>query len=135
MLGIIGRKIGMISIYSVEGKVMLCIVIEVGFCVVMQVKIQDKDGYEVVQFGFGECKEKNILNVLRGYFKKVNIMLKLKLVEFKGFEVVFNFGDIVNVDFFEEGEFVGVIGIFKGKGFQGVVKCYGFGGVGQFIYG
>ncbi len=130
MPGIIGRKIGMTSIFSVEGKATPCTVIEAGPCVVTQVKTQDRDGYEAVQLGFGERKEKNTPNALKGHFKKAKTTPKSKLVEFKGFDGL-NLGDVVNVDIFEEGEYVGVVGTSKGKGFQGVVKRHGFGGVGQ----
>jgi large subunit ribosomal protein L3 len=134
MPGIIGRKIGMTSIYSVEGKATPCTVIEAGPCVVTQVKTQDKDGYEAIQLGFGERKEKNTPNALKGHFKKAKTSPKSKLVEFKGFEGL-NLGDIVNANIFEEGDFVGVAGTSKGKGFQGVVKRHGFGGVGQATHG
>lgn len=134
MPGIIGRKIGMTSIYSAEGKAMPCTVIEAGPCVVTQVKTQDRDGYEAVQLGFGVRKEKNTPNALKGHFKKANTDAKSKLVEFKGFENL-NLGDIVNIDIFEEGEYVDVVGTSKGKGFQGVVKRHGFGGVGQSTHG
>lgn len=134
MPGIIGRKIGMTSIYSVEGKATPCTVIEAGPCVVTQVKTQDKDGYEAIQLGFGERKEKNTPNALKGHFKKAKTSPKSKLVEFKGFEGI-NLGDIVNVNIFEEGDFVGVADTSKGKGFQGVVKRHGFGGVGQATHG
>jgi len=134
MPGIIGRKIGMTSIYSAEGKSLPCTVIEAGPCVVTQIKTQDRDGYEAVQLGFGEKKEKNTPNALKGHFKKANTSPKSKLVEFKGFDQV-SLGDTVLVDMFEEGEFVDVIGTSKGKGFQGVVRRHGFGGVGQATHG
>lgn len=135
MPGIIGRKIGMTSVYSAEGKATPCTVIEAGPCVVTQVKTQEKDGYEAVQLGFGERREKNTPNALKGHFKKANTTPKSKLVEFKGFETALNLGDIVNVALFEEGEYVGVAGTSKGKGFQGVVKRHNFGGVGQSTHG
>jgi large subunit ribosomal protein L3 len=134
MPGIIGRKIGMTSIYSAEGKAMPCTVIEAGPCVVTQVKTQDRDGYDAVQLGFGERKEKNTPNALKGHFKKANTEPKSKLVEFDGFDGL-SLGDTVSVDIFEEGEFVFVSGVSKGKGFQGVVKRHGFGGVGQSTHG
>ncbi len=134
MPGIIGRKIGMTSIYSAEGKATPCTVIEAGPCVVTQVKTQDRDGYEAIQLGFGERKERNTPNALKGHFKKANTTPKSKLVEFKGFDGL-NLGDVVNVEIFEEGEFVGVAGTSKGKGFQGVVKRHNFGGVGQSTHG
>ena len=134
MPGIIGRKVGMTSIYSAEGKAMPCTVIEAGPCVVTQVKTQDRDGYEAVQLGFGDRKEKNTPNALKGHFKKANTAPKAKLVEFKGFDNV-NLGDLVDVNLFEEGEFVSVVGTSKGKGFQGVVRRHGFAGVGQATHG
>jgi len=134
MPGIIGRKIGMTSIYSAEGKAMPCTVIEAGPCVVTQVKTQDRDGYEAVQLGFGVRKEKNTPNSLKGHFKKAKTDVKSKLVEFKGFNDL-NLGDQVDISIFEEGEFVDVVGTSKGKGFQGVVKRHGFGGVGQATHG
>jgi large subunit ribosomal protein L3 len=134
MPGIIGRKVGMTSIYSAEGKSLPCTVIEAGPCVVTQIKTQDRDGYEAVQLGFGNRKEKNTPNALKGHFKKANTSPKAKLVEFKGFESV-NVGDTVDVSIFEEGEYIDVIGTSKGKGFQGVVRRHGFGGVGQSTHG
>lgn len=134
MPGIIGKKIGMTSIYSAEGKATPCTVIEAGPCVVTQVKTQDRDGYEAIQLGFGERKEKNTPNALKGHFKKANTTPKSKLVEFKGFDNL-NLGDVVNVEIFEEGEYVNIVGTSKGKGFQGVVKRHNFGGVGQATHG
>ena len=134
MPGIIGRKVGMTSIYSAEGKAMPCTVIEAGPCVVTQVKTQDRDGYEATQLGFGDRKEKNTPNALKGHFKKANTSPKSKLVEFKGFENL-NLGDTVDVNIFEEGEYVSVVGTSKGKGLQGVVRRHGFGGVGQATHG
>jgi len=134
MPGIIGRKVGMTSVYSAEGKAMPCTVIEAGPCVVTQIKTQDRDGYEAVQLGFGDRKEKNTPNAMKGHFKKAKTDPKSNLAEFKGFEDI-NLGDVVNVDIFEEGEFVDVAGTSKGKGFQGVVKRHGFAGVGQATHG
>lgn len=134
MPGIIGRKIGMTSVYSAEGKATPCTVIEAGPCVVTQVKTQDRDGYEAIQLGFGDRKDKNTPNALKGHFKKANTTPKSRLVEFKGFDGL-NLGDTVDVSLFEEGEYVGVVGTSKGKGFQGVVKRHGFGGVGQATHG
>ena len=124
----------MTSIYSAEGKAMPCTVIEAGPCVVTQIKTQDRDGYDAVQLGYGERKEKNTPNAMKGHFKKSNTEPKAKLVEFSGFEDL-NLGDTVQVDIFEEGEFVAVAGTSKGKGFQGVVKRHNFGGVGQATHG
>jgi large subunit ribosomal protein L3 len=134
MSGIIGRKIGMTSIYSAEGKSLPCTLVEAGPCVVTQVKTIDRDGYDAVQLGFGNRKEKNTPNALKGHFKKANTTPKSKLVEFKGFESC-NAGDEINVSIFEEGEFVDVTGTSKGKGFQGVVRRHNFGGVGQSTHG
>ncbi|MBM3453774.1 MAG: 50S ribosomal protein L3 [Bacteroidetes bacterium] len=134
MPGIIGRKVGMTSIYSAEGKALPCTVIEAGPCVVTQIKTQERDGYASVQLGFGERKEKNTPNALKGHFKKANTAPKSKLFEFKGFDAL-NLGDVVDATIFEEGEFVDVIGTSKGKGFQGVVRRHGFGGVGQSTHG
>ena len=130
MPGIIGRKVGMTSIYSAEGKSLPCTVIEAGPCVVTQIKTQDRDGYEAVQLGFGDRKDKNTPNALKGHFKKAKTDPKSKLVEFKGFDEL-NLGDTVDATIFEEGEYVAVVGTSKGKGFQGVVKRHNFGGVGQ----
>ena len=134
MPGIIGRKVGMTSIYSAEGKSLPCTVIEAGPCVVTQVKTQDRDGYEAVQLGFGEKKEKNTPNAMKGHFKKASTTPKAKLVEFKGFDNV-TIGDKIDVAIFAEGEFVDVVGTTKGKGFQGVVRRHGFAGVGQATHG
>ena len=134
MPGLIGRKVGMTSIYSAEGKATPCTVIEAGPCVVTQLKTVDRDGYEAVQLGFGERKEKNTPNALKGHFNKANTTPKRKLVEFDGFDGL-NIGDAVGVDIFSEGEFVNISGTSKGKGFQGVVKRHGFGGVGQATHG
>jgi large subunit ribosomal protein L3 len=134
MPGIIGRKVGMTSVYSAEGKATPCTVIEAGPCVVTQVKTADRDGYSAVQLGFGERKEKNTPNALKGHFKKANTTPKSDLVEFDGFEDS-ELGATIDVSIFEEGEFVSVSGTSKGKGFQGVVKRHGFGGVGQSTHG
>jgi len=134
MPGIIGRKVGMTSIYSVDGKAMPCTVIEAGPCVVTQVKTQDRDGYDAVQLGFGVRKEKNTPNALKGHFKKASTDPKSKLAEFKGFENL-SLGDTVDATIFAEGEFVSVVGTSKGKGFQGVVKRHNFAGVGQATHG
>ncbi len=134
MPGIIGRKVGMTSIYSAEGKSLPCTVIEAGPCVVTQVKTQDRDGYEAVQLGFGEKKEKNTPNAMKGHFKNASTTPKAKLVEFKSFDNV-TIGDKIDVAIFAEGDFVDVVGTTKGKGFQGVVRRHGFAGVGQATHG
>lgn len=134
MPGIIGKKVGMTSIYSAEGKALPCTIIEAGPCVVTQVKTTEKDGYESVQLGYGVRKEKNTPKALLGHFKKANTTPKMKLVEFSGFANL-STGDEVKVDLFEEGEYVDVSGTSKGKGFQGVVRRHNFGGVGQATHG
>ena len=134
MPGIIGKKIGMTSIFSAEGKALPCTMIEAGPCVVTQIKTQDRDGYEAVQLGFGSKKQKNTPNALKGHFKKAQTEPQAELVEFKNFEDL-NLGDVVNVEIFEEGEYVDVVGTSKGKGFQGVVKRHNFAGVGQATHG
>jgi large subunit ribosomal protein L3 len=134
MPGIIGKKVGMTSIYSAEGKALPCTIIEAGPCVVTQVKTTEKDGYESVQLGFGIRKEKNTPKALLGHFKKANTAPKMKLVEFSGFQDLV-LGDEVSATLFEEGDFVDVNGTSKGKGFQGVVRRHNFGGVGQATHG
>ena len=134
MAGIIGKKIGMTSVYSAEGKNLPCTIIEAGPCVVTQIKTQEKDGYESVQLGFDDKKEKNTPKAMLGHFSKAKTTPKRKIVEFKGLNDV-NLGDSVTVDQFQEGEFVDVVGTSKGKGFQGVVKRHNFGGVGQATHG
>jgi large subunit ribosomal protein L3 len=134
MPGLIGKKIGMTSVYSAEGKNVPCTVLEVGPCVVTQVKKVDTDGYEAVQISYGEKREKNTPKALQGHFKKANTTPKRKVVEFQ-FDEEKNLGDIITSDLFEEGEFVDVVGTSKGKGFQGVVKRHGFAGVGDATHG
>ncbi|HYH15972.1 MAG TPA: 50S ribosomal protein L3 [Flavisolibacter sp.] len=135
MPGIIGRKIGMTSLFTPEGKSVPCTLIEAGPCTVTQVKTVDNDGYAAVQLGFGERKEKNTPRALAGHFKKANATPKSKVVEFRTEAATFTLGDVVKADFFEEGEFVDAIGTSKGKGFQGVVKRYNFAGVGGQTHG
>ena len=134
MAGIIGKKIGMTSVYSAEGKNLPCTLIEASPCVITQIKTEEKDGYKAVQLGYGERKDKHTTNALKGHFKKAGVSPKRKLVEFSGFEDK-NLGDSVTVEIFEEGEFVDVVGTSKGKGFQGVVKRHGFHGVGDATHG
>lgn len=134
MPGLLGKKIGMTSVFSAEGKNVPCTVIEVGPCVVTQVKTVEKDGYEAVQLGFIDKKEKHTTKPLAGHFKKAGVTPKRHLAEFKGIENC-KPGDVFKADFFEENGFVDVIGTSKGKGFQGVVKRHGFGGVGQATLG
>lgn len=135
MSGIIGKKVGMTSIITPEGKKVPCTVIQAGPCTVTQVKTASTDGYEAVQLGYGEKKEKNIGKPLMGHFKKAGTAPKSKLVEFKGFTAEVKTGDTITVDIFEDGDFVDVVGTSKGKGFQGVVKRHGFGGVGDATHG
>ena len=135
MSGLIGKKIGMTSLYDEGGKNLACTVIEVGPCVVTQLKNDEKDGYSSVQLGFFDKKETRLNNAEKGHAKKANTEPKSKVVEFKGFEEELKVGDTVNVNHFVEGEFVDVSGISKGKGFQGVVKRHGFAGVGQSTHG
>jgi len=135
MSGIIGKKIGMTTIFN-NGAAVPCTVIEAGPCVVTQVRTEEADGYKAIQLGFGEKKEKRTTKALLGHFKKANTTPKRKLVEFKEFDKEFALGETVKVeDVFTEGEFVDVSGNTKGKGFQGVVKRHGFGGVGQTTHG
>ena len=135
MSGLIGKKIGMTSLYDEGGKNLACTVIEAGPCVVTQLKNDEKDGYSSVQLGFFDKKETRLNNAEKGHAKKANTEPKSKVVEFKGFQEELKVGDTVNVNHFVEGEFVDVSGISKGKGFQGVVKRHGFAGVGQSTHG
>ena len=135
MSGIIGKKLGMTSMFDADGKNIPCTVIEAGPCVVTQVRTMEKDKSSAVQLAFGEKKDKHTTGALKGHFAKANTTPKRKLVEFKGFEQELNLGDIVKVDLFAEGEFIDVVGISKGKGFQGVVKRHGFSGVGWATHG
>jgi len=136
MPGIIGKKIGMTSVYSAAGKNIPCTVIEAGPCVVTQVRTLEKDGYTAVQLAYGEKKEKNTSKPMQGHFKKAGTTPKRFIAEFHDFETEKNLGDIVTItELFTEGENVDVIGTSKGKGFQGVVKRHGFSGVGESTHG
>ena len=136
MPGLIGKKVGMTSIYSAAGKNLPCTVLEVGPCVVTQVRTLERDGYEAVQLGYGERSEKHTSKAMQGHFKRAGVAPKRKLVEFHAFEQELQPGDTLKVDdVFAEGEYVSVVGKSKGKGFQGVVKRHGFGGVGQATHG
>ena len=135
MSGIIGKKIGMTSLFDESGKNIPCTVIQAGPCSVLQVRTIENDGYSAVQLGFDDKSEKNVGKALAGHFIKAGSTPKAKLVEFRnGFENV-SLGDEVKVNLFAEGEFVDVTGTSKGKGFQGVVKRHGFGGVMQATHG
>ena len=135
MSGIIGKKVGMTSVFDAEGRSIGCTVILAGPCVVTQVKTVDSDGYEAVQLAFDEKKEKNTAKPQLGHFKKAGTTPKRKLVEFRHFENVPAYGSVVDTSLFSEGDFVDAIGTSKGKGFQGVVKRHGFAGVGGQTHG
>lgn len=136
MSGIIGKKIGMTTIYNAEGQAVPCTLIQAGPNVVTQVRTEEKDGYTAIQLGFGEKKEKNTSRPLLGHFKKANTTPKRKLVEFKEFEKEYSLGDTIRIeDVLVEGDFIDVTGNTKGRGFQGVVKRHGFGGVGGQTHG
>ena len=135
MSGLIGRKIGMTSLFDENGKNIPCTVIEAGPCIVTQVRTEEVDGYSALQLGFDDKKAKSSNQALDGHFKKAGTTAKRKVIEFQGFEEVYKLGDAISVDHFEEGEFVDVSGVSKGKGFQGVVKRHGFAGVGQATHG
>ena len=135
MSGLIGKKIGMTSLFDEQGKNIPCTVIELGPCVVTQVRTEEVDGYSALQLGFDDKAEKRATNAALGHFKKANTVPKKKVVEFQDFEEEYKLGDTLTVDLFQEGEFVDVSGTSKGKGFQGVVKRHGFAGVGQATHG
>ena len=135
MSGLIGKKIGMTSIFDENGKNMPCTVIQAGPCVVTQVRTEEKDGYEAVQLGFDDKTEKSATKAELGHAKKAGTSVKRKVAEFQGFDEEYKLGDTITVEHFEAGEFVDVTGTSKGKGFQGVVKRNGFGGVGQATHG
>ncbi len=134
MPGLLGKKIGMTSVFS-EGKNVPCTVIEVGPCVVTQVKTVETDGYNALQLGFMDKKDKHTTKPEAGHFKKAGVTPKRHLAEFKDFENEYKLGDEIGVDLFADSAFVTVVGTSKGKGFQGVVKRHGFGGVGQTTHG
>ncbi len=135
MPGLLGKKVGMTSVYDAEGKNIPCTVIEAGPCVVTQVKTVEKEGYNAIQLAFGDKREKVESKQLVGHFKKANTTPKYKTVEFSDFEEEYKLGDIIGVDTLEEGIFVDITGTSKGKGFQGVVKRHGFRGVGDATHG
>ena len=133
MSGLIGKKVGMTSIFDENGKNIPCTVIEAGPCVVTQVRTEEVDGYSALQLGFDDAKTAN--KAAQGHAKKAGTVAKRKVVEFQDFEGEYKLGDAVTVEVFKEGQFVDVAGTSKGKGFQGVVKRHGFGGVGQSTHG
>src|SRR5438067_568166 len=135
MSGIIGKKIGMTSIFDAEGKAIPVTVIEAGPCVVSQVKTVETDGYNSLQLAFGEKREKSSNKALKGHLAKANTTPKLKMAEFKEFDKSYNLGDTIDVNIFAEGEFVDVVGTSTGKGFQGVIKRHNFSGVGGQTHG
>ena len=128
MSGLIGKKIGMTSIFDDNGKNIPCTVIEAGPCIVTQVRTEEVDGYSAIQLGFDDATEKSATKADLGHVKKAGTSVKRKIAEFQGFEEEYKLGDEIFVDHFEEGEFVDVSGTSKGKGFQGVVKRHGFAG-------
>ena len=134
MPGLLGKKIGMTSVFSADGKNVPCTVIEAGPCVVTQVKTVETDGYNALQLGFAEKKESRTNKPMAGIFKKAGTTPKKHLAEFK-FDEEYNLGDTITVELFNDVNFVDVVGTSKGKGFQGVVKRHGFGGVGQATHG
>jgi len=135
MSGLIGKKIGMTSLFDDNGKNIPCTVLEAGPCLVTQVRTVEVDGYNAVQLGFDDKPEKQVSKAAEGHFKKAKVAPKKKLVEFQNFEQELNLGDTVTVEHFLEGDFVDISGTSKGKGFQGVVKRHGFAGVGQATHG
>ncbi len=137
MSGIIGKKIGMTSIFNDDGKNIPCTVIEAGPCVVTQVKTKDVDGYDAIQLAYDDKKDKHTGKALKGHFAKARVSPKKILREFTRFEAGHQkkYGDVLTVDIFEEGEFIDVVGYSKGKGFQGVVKRHGFKGVNDATHG
>ena len=137
MNGIIGKKIGMTSIFDDKGRNIACTVVEAGPCVVTQVKTDDTDGYTALQVGYGDAKVKNTSNALLGHYEKAKTGPKRKVVEFRDFDAVEkSLGDVIRVEeIFAEGDTVSAVGTSKGKGFQGVVKRHGFHGVGQATHG
>lgn len=135
MSGLIGKKIGMTSIFNDSGKNVPCTVIEAGPCIVTQVRTEENDGYSALQLGFDDKAEKNAIKAEKGHFKKAGSTVKRKVIEFQGYGKEYKIGDSIGVNHFEEGEYVDVSAISKGKGFQGVVKRHGFAGVGQATHG
>lgn len=135
MPGLIGKKIGMTSIFDENGKNVPCTVIQAGPCVVTQVRTLEKDGYAAVQLAFDEKKEKHTPSGMRGHFTKANTTPKKKVIELKGFVRDWKPGDVITVDYFKDDVWLDVVGLSKGKGFQGVVKRHGFAGVNDATHG
>ena len=134
MAGLIGKKIGMTSMFSEEGKNIPCTIIEAGPCVVTQIKTQESDGYSALQIAFDNQKDSRLSKALLGHLKKAGAPASKKIAEISSDESI-SMGDTLNVDLFAEGDFVTVVGNSKGKGFQGVVKRHGFAGVGDATHG
>ncbi|MBK8443858.1 MAG: 50S ribosomal protein L3 [Sphingobacteriales bacterium] len=135
MIGIIGKKVGMTSIFQADGVYVACTIVEAGPCPVTQVKTDETDGYNAIQVAFDDAKEKNVPKPMKGHFAKANVTPKRKVMEFRNYNTVPALGDAINVENFVEGDKVSVVGVSKGKGFQGVVKRHGFGGVGESTHG
>jgi len=135
MSGLLGKKIGMTSIYDENGKNIPCTIIEAGPCVVSQVRTKAVDGYEAIQLAFEDKKDKHTTKAMKGHFAKAQTTPKRHLAEFSRFEDKKKFGDILTVEVFKEGEYIDVVGTSKGKGFQGVVKRYNFKGVNDATHG
>ena len=135
MSGLLGKKIGMTSIFDEAGKNVPCTVIEAGPCIVTQVRTRETDGYEAIQLAFEDKKEKHTTRAMKGHFDKAKTSPKRYLAEFTRFEEKKHFGDVLTVDVFQEGEYVDVVGTSKGKGFQGVVKRHNFRGVNDATHG
>jgi len=135
MKGIIGKKIGMTSIFSPDGRQTPCTIIEAGPCTVTQVKSQDTDGYNALQLAFGDKSEKHANESEKGHLAKTGTNPKRFIKEFRDYSIEKNAGETITVDIFSEGDKVDVVGTSKGKGFQGVVKRHGFSGVGEQSHG
>ena len=135
MPGLIGKKVGMTSVFDEQGKNVPCTVIEVGPCVVTQIKTEERDGYKAVQLAYDEKKEKHSTKAMLGHFKKAKTTPKRKVIELKGFVKDWKPGDVITVDYFHDDTWLDVSGISKGKGFQGVVKRHGFKGVNDATHG
>lgn len=135
MPGLIGKKIGMTSVFDEEGRTIPCTVIEVGPCTVTQIKTVETDGYRAVQLAYDDKKEKHTTKAMIGHFKKAKATPKRKIIELKGFVKNWKPGDVITVDYFNDDTWLDVSGLTKGKGFQGVVKRHGFGGVGFVSHG
>jgi large subunit ribosomal protein L3 len=135
MNGLIGKKLGMTSIFDANGKRVACTVIQAGPCVVTQVKNDSNDGYNAVQIAFGDKKQRKVNSAEKGHFSKANTEAKTEVVEIRDWSGEVQLGTVIDASLFEEGEFVDIVGTSKGKGFQGVVKRHGFSGVGESTHG